>query len=316
VRQQRQPSIRVRYPMHTVSYESDICLGLHLQWNQTGVRVAGIGSSGSSANQFKDASCVYVTANYSIFVCDHHNDRIQMWPKGAATGITVSSISGDHPEYLTFDKNGLMYSTGHNVQRVLRFTSNFASSTIVAGQLNSGSNAANELDDPWGMQLDDNLNLYIAERTNERVVKWPLGATTGTIVIANNANTPKFYGLQLAPNSTDRVYLSSVEANEVYLWVFNAASPLVTLSQVTGSPSSLSKPYGIKLDPYGNLYVADENNNRIVKYCVNHTIGTVPVGGSGSTPSLSKPIDVAFDVDLNMYVLDQGQSAVYKYGLL
>lgn len=179
-------------------------------------------------NQFKDPGCVYVDANDTIFVCDHHNVRVQMWRKSATTGVPVSSISGDHPEALTFDKNGFMYSTGHDVNRVVRFTPNFASYTVVAGQVGAGSAAADRLQDPWGMDVDDNLNLYIAERGNQRVVKWAPSATTGVIVIANTGTTPKFNGLRLVPNTTNQVCVSSEDGNKVYQWTFNAANPSKT----------------------------------------------------------------------------------------
>ena len=70
---------------------------------------------------------------------------------------------------------------------------------------------------------------------------------------------------------------------------------------------------GIFLDPYDNLYVADTNNNRVVMFCANSTVGTVAVGGTGTTPSLNQPMDVVVDSDLNLYVITQVNSQVIKF---
>ena len=261
---------------------------------------------------FQDPSCVEIDANDTMYVCDHHNYRVQMWPKGASTGIKIIDTTGaDHPEALTFDKNNYLYLTGHDEQRVVRFTPypSFSSLTIVAGVTASSGSTLNKLNNPYGMDLDDNLNLYVAERGNKRVVKWPSGASSGSIVVSGSK---EFYGLVLSRFSTNQVYVSSEEGNAVYLWTFNASSASVTLTAVDSSTSTLKKPRGLQYDIYNNLYVADRDNNRVVMYCPNATVGRVAVASS----SLKQPYDVAFDSDLNMYVVDGGTHNVIKFNRL
>ena len=238
-----------------------------------------------------------------------------MWTKGATTGVMIIDTNLlDHPEALTFDKNKFLYMTGHNVQRVLRYPPNFSNFTIVAGITNISSTALNNLDNPLGMDLDDDLNLYIAERDNKRVVKWAPNATSGTIVIGTGT-TPKFYGLLLSLYTDNQVYVSSEDADAVYLWTFNASLPTVTLTQVNGTPPALDKPRGIEYDIYGNLYVCDKVNKRVVMYCVNSTMGKIAVVDNAATV-LQQPDDVAFDSDLNMYVVDNKGQKVIKYDRL
>ena len=287
-------------------------LGTYLRWNQTGVLVAG-GTMGSAANQFNDPCCIYIDANDTLYICDHHNYRIQKWKNGATIGETVVDTGSDHPEALTFDKNGFMYVTGHNKQRVLRYPPNSDNGTNVAGQFGVASTAFNNFNNPLGMAVDDNLNLYVAERDNQRVMRWPLNALIGTAVIPNTAASSKFYGLLLSPDSSDKVYVSSEEKDSVYLWTLFAPSASGTYTQVNSSTGNLNKPRGLSLDPYGNLYVADKDNKRVVMYCVNSTMGKVVAGGTGSTPTLQKPDDVALDSNLNLYVVDEGAQSVYRY---
>ena len=252
-----------------------------------------------------------------MYVADHHNYRVQRWNRSATTGETVVFIGDvglDHPEGITFDKNGYMYISGHNYERVIRYPPNFTAGTNVAGQPGVGSAALTDLKKPLGLIVDDNLNLYVAERDNQRVMKWAPGASSGTIVVPDTGKN--FYGILLSLYNSNQVYVSSEEQKSVYLWTFNASAPAVTLTQVNGTPATLGAPRGIRYDKYGNLYVADRTQHRIVMYCVNSTIGRVVIGGTGSTPVLTEPYDVDFDSDLNLHVLDGAGDRAIKYDLL
>ena len=277
--------------------------------------IAGTGTGGSAFTQFQEPGFIYIDANDTLYVADHHNYRVQKWPKGAATGTRIVNIGtgADHPESITFDKNGNLYVTGHNYQRVLRYPPNFSSGTTVAGTGGSTGSTTSLMNDPLGMDVDDNLNLYVAERENKRVVKWAPSASSGIIVV--NAGV-KATGLLLYPYSSNQVHFSSEEANVIYLWTFGASSPSVTLSFVNSSTSTMKSPRGIKYDIYGNLYVADKGNKRVVMFCANRTTGRVVMGDSGTTPALGKPQDIAFDSQMNLYVSDEDKQAVFKYDLL
>ena len=87
------------------------------------------------------------------------------------------------------------------------------------------------------------------------------------------------------------------------------------IHQVNDTPSTLNAPRGIEYDKYGNLYVCDRSNKRVVMYCVNSTMGRVVVADNAATV-LQNPYDVAFDSDLNMYVLDGDGQRVIRYNRL
>jgi hypothetical protein len=82
--------------------------------------------------------------------------------------------------------------------------------------------------------------------------------------------------------------MSDEDKNEVYFWKFNATSSSVAYTNVVGSPDKLSKPRRMKLDAFCNLYVADNDNSRIVMYCVNSTNIIIVSATNG------KPVDLAF----------------------
>jgi len=91
------------------------------------------------------------------------------------------------------------------------------------------------------------------------------------------------------------------------------------------SANSLSYPQDVALDSSGNLYVADEGNNRVLFYPSGSTTATRVYGQNGSfttgTPndggisanSLYEPYGVTLDTIGNLYVADWDNSRVLMY---
>jgi len=82
----------------------------------------------------------------------------------------------------------------------------------------------------------------------------------------------------------------------------------------------LNNPYGVAVDPAGNLYIADTFNNRVRKVS-NRVITTVAgdgtVGFSGdngpaTSAQLADPWSVAVDSAGNLYIADYGNNRIRK----
>ncbi|CAF2928102.1 unnamed protein product [Rotaria sp. Silwood2] len=227
-----------------------IILGSNLRWNQTGKVISGTESAGSSSTKFTNPYCLVIDANNTLYVCDHHNDRVQKWFAGAISSITIAgtgvgsgATSLPHPQYLTFDKNGYMYVTGHVLDEVLRFPPNSPIGTVVVGTGMSG-NAFSQLDTPTDIVVDDNFNVYVVDSKNRRLMKWPPNATSD-IVMISDFNRDGIVGLLFASGSTDEVYLSDSKTNTIYLWKFNESVPTMTLTQVNSTINTLNKSQDI-----------------------------------------------------------------------
>ena len=77
--------------------------------------------------------------------------------------------------------------------------------------------------------------------------------------------------------------------------------------------------WGVFVDPFGNLYVSDYENNRVLKFppgSTGATNGVTVAGGNNmgsGTNQLSMPYGVFVDLSGNMYVADAGNSRIMKY---
>jgi DNA-binding beta-propeller fold protein YncE len=73
---------------------------------------------------------------------------------------------------------------------------------------------------------------------------------------------------------------------------------------------------GIKIDTYLNIYVVDDNNNRVQMFCANNQTG-ITIAGSGSAGNSATqfqgPRGIAFDSAMNMYIGDTHNQCVQKF---
>jgi archaellum component FlaF (FlaF/FlaG flagellin family) len=98
----------------------------------------------------------------------------------------------------------------------------------------------------------------------------------------------------------------------------NAANTGVTVAGGNGEGSAANQfdlPWGLVLDNHGNVYVADDLNNRVQRWAPGATSGTTVAGGNGAGSAgdqLDSPLDVAFDGD-NLYISDRLNDRVQRW---
>ena len=240
-----------------------------------------------------------------MYICSHTIKYIQTWTSGAASRTQITTNYGDHIDYVAFDPDGYMYTNSHDKSLVRRFVPDNLTGIIYAG---AGSNIVGSLDYPVGITVDDNFNLYIADRKNNRIAKRELNGTSLISVINTASVVTDLGALALPHHSSNQIYMSDQGKNSVYLWAFNATTPSAAFTQINDG-TILKAPRGIKLDADDNLYVADEDNKRIVMFCANSTTGVVIANLT------SKPRDLAFDSQFNLYVALESKE-IMKYSVL
>jgi secreted PhoX family phosphatase len=90
------------------------------------------------------------------------------------------------------------------------------------------------------------------------------------------------------------------------------------------SPTGLDQPYGMTFDKYGNVWVSDTNNNRIVEFKTPFTINepsSVVIGSPSfdkgvyptSASSLAAPYGISFDKSGNLWAVDYYDNRILEY---
>jgi outer membrane protein OmpA-like peptidoglycan-associated protein/sugar lactone lactonase YvrE len=149
------------------------------------------------------------------------------------------------------------------------------------------------------------------------------GAPTPGPATSANLGTPT----GVAADASGNVYLTDQANNEV-----DKVSAAGTLSVVAGNgsmgaptpgpatSSRLKNPTGVAVDASGNLYIADEGNQRVEKVDTSGTLSVIagtgsmgaPTPGTATSSQLRFPFAVAVDASGNVYIADEGNSVVEK----
>jgi uncharacterized protein (TIGR03437 family) len=198
---------------------------------------------------------------------------------GAATGAELNS-----PNALAFDPSGNLYIADllDQVVRVVTTSSGtintYAGVGLTSGFKGDSGPAGNAwLSFPAGIAFDSAGNLYIADSNNHRIRK--VAGATGKISTVAGTGAAGYNG--------DGIPATSAE---------------------------LYKPTGVLVDPGGNLYIADSENNRIRRVDASTGIITTVAGngnpgysgdgGGAIEASLWLPYAVAMDSAGNLFIAD------------
>ncbi len=201
-----------------------------------------------------------------------------------SNGSEATDVSLSQPSGLAFDSAGDLFVADTNDSQILEV--NVAGVlSVVAGTGQQGFGGDNgpatsaQLDSPLGVAVDSSGNIYIADTHNNRVRE----VSGGTITTIAGTATPGFSG----------------------------DGGVATTAQ-------LSYPSAVAVDSKFNVYIADQNNNRI-REIINGTINTIAGngqqgysgdGGAAINAALNLPGGVAVDSSFNIYIADTNNNSV------
>ncbi|NUN70321.1 MAG: SMP-30/gluconolactonase/LRE family protein [Bacteroidetes bacterium] len=216
-------------------------------------------TGGISATSMNNPNSVVVDAQGRLWVADRDNNRILRFDNasskassaaadgvlGQATfttnkaGIAADSLNA--PASLAVDKNGRLWVADRANNRILRFDAaaakaNGAAANGVLGQpdfvTRTSGTTASTMSAPWGVAADASGRVWVADRSNSRVLRFDSAATRANGAAAN--------GVLGQANFTSSAYAKT--------------------------QGGLGEPRGVAVDLRGRLYVADEGNTRIMVY--------------------------------------------------
>ena len=190
---------------------------------------------------------------------------------------------------------------------------------------------------PFGVAIDGAGNLYFADNENERIRKVGTNGVITTVAGTNSAgysgdggaatnarlNVPSgvaldaFGNLYIADMSNNCIRM--VGANGIISTVAGTNSAGYSGDGGAAVNASLWMPVGVAVDCLGNLYIADEYNNRIravntsgiiTTVAGNGALGYSGDGGAAAGASLTLPAGVAVDATGNLYIIDGYNSRI------
>ncbi|HTX34442.1 MAG TPA: NHL repeat-containing protein, partial [Bryobacteraceae bacterium] len=312
----------------------------------------------ATAAAFVGPMAIAVDAADHVYIADNNNQRIR---KVSSTGIIttfagggaaldgtyeIPAVSGSifEPQGLAFDSAGDLYivesAASCLIDKVTPDGTIHHVAGVGCGFSGDGGPAANaQLLFPQGIAVDSQGNLYIADRNNNRVRKIDANGTISTFAGNGQVGYSGDGGLatsaslslpaSVAIDAGGNVYIAD-QYNDAIRKV-NRAGIITTVAgngtsgfSGDGGPAtsaSLDLPYGVAIDPAGNIYVSEQNNRRVRRVSVSGTISTVVGngisnfagdGGQATQAALDFPSGVKVDSLGNLFIADSMNHRVRK----
>ncbi len=310
----------------------------------------GDGGPANSA-QLSEPYSVAVDSAGNLYIAEFGNNTIRLVTGGVITtvaGNETAGFTGDNgvataaelsgPHGVAVDSAGNLY-IADSANNVVRKVSSGVITTI-AGNVTPGFSGDNgpatsaQLNFPVSVALDSAGNLYIADELNHRVRKVSTNGTITTVAGNGNFGFSGDNGPATSAQLTSPTGVAVDSAGNLYIADGSARVRKVSNGVITtvagngtqgfggdngpAASAELSVPTGLALDAAGNLYIADQDNNRVreVSNGVIFTIagngihGYLGDNGPATSAALSSPTGVAVDTAGNVYIADSNNSVI------
>jgi PKD repeat protein len=313
---------------------------------------AGDGGQATSA-QLNLPTGVAVDGQGNLYIADYVNHRIRKVSSGIITTVAGTGTAGysgdggqatsaqlDYPFGVAVDAQGNLYIADQVNQRIRKVSGGIITTvagTGTAGYSGDGGQATSaQLNNPIGVAVDGQGNLYIADYMNHRIRKVSSGiittvAGTGTAGYSGDggqATSAQLDGpVGVGVDAQGSVYIAD-QGNQR---IRKLSGGIITTVAGTGTAgflgdggqatsAQLNSPFGVAVDGQGNLYIADASNHRVRKVsggiittvAGTGTSGYSGDGGQATSAQISEPVGVAVDGQGNLYIADYDNQRIRK----
>ncbi|MBF0528112.1 MAG: hypothetical protein HQK55_02330 [Deltaproteobacteria bacterium] len=281
------------------------------------------GSGGTANGQFNSPGAMALDGFGNVYVTDTGNDRIQKFSsdgKFLAAWGSNGTANGQFsaPRGIALDGSGNVYVTDTDNNRIQKFSS--SGQFLLAWGSRGSSNG--QFNGPYGIAVDVSGNVYVSEYYNARVQKfnnagqfllaWGSSGSgngqfqnpTGMVVDGfGNVYVADWLAGFFGPENNGRI--QKFTSTGQFLAVWDGSDP---------GKGLFSGPEYLAVDGSGNIYVTDENDNRVQKLDGNGQL-LVTLPSSAGDLNLSSPEGIVVDISGNVYVTteDKNKIAVFAF---
>ncbi len=228
-------------------------------------------SNSITNSNLTNAYSLFVTISNDIYV-DTLNSigGVSKWISNLTNGILIMRTCQKCWD-LFVDINNMLYCSLGERHQVIAKSLNYSTNIflIVAGT-GSADTALNTLDNPRGIFVDINFDLYVADCGNDRIQLFHSGKLTGiTIAGSSSSNTTITLNCPtgIILDADKDLFIVDNGNNRIVRSGLNGFQCLLGCSGSNGSASNqLNSPWSLSFDSYGNIFVIDQGNNRIQKF--------------------------------------------------
>jgi len=227
------------------------------------------------------------------------------WDQNATTFANNFTI-GTYPYALYIDTNNSIYTINLQNGRILIWMNNSTDPNLIL-YTNLSSYA-------YSIFVTTNGQIYVGEYSSiKQIIQFSNSYSNQTTTIAT-VSSSHIYGLFVDLNNT--LYCSMFNGHKVVKKSLNDSSLTMTTVAGTGSQGSTSNmlkfPLGIFVDTNFDLYVADQQNNRIQLFRLGQTNGITVAGDTSAnlTISLNNPRDVILDGNKYFFIADSSNHRI------
>ncbi|CAF1106013.1 unnamed protein product, partial [Rotaria sordida] len=318
--------------------------------DKNGTLVAGGNGEGAGLNQLNVPTYIFVDQQQTVYVSDRDNHRVMKWNKDAKEGIVVAGGQGEgnaltqlsHPQGLFVDTLGTIYVADTVNDRVMRWPKGAKLGTVivggndqlsvpivipniaanerwkqngvtVAGGHGKGS-ATNQLNEPFGLFVDDDQTIVIADCWNHRIIQWKMGDTNGQVVAGGHGQGDRLDQLYqptdvLIDKETDSLIICDSVNLRVVRWSRRSGT---TQGEILINNIDC---WGLAMDDQRYLYISDRYDT-VRRYQIGDKNGTIVAGGNDYGADLNQLNGRSYifvDQQQTVYVSDYSNHRVMKW---
>jgi sugar lactone lactonase YvrE len=171
---------------------------------------------------------------------------------------------------------------------------------VVAGNETAGSSST-QLNQPKGVAVDQMGAVIVADSSNYRIQRFPLGTIVGTTIASNNSYNLLGQMRDLHIDVNNNIYVTDSDYSRIVKF-YPGSGIGVVLAGSSGQGTAadqLNGPFGNFVDGNQTLYIADSGNQRVQMWPAGATTGITVAGvtnSSGSTlAKLNNPRAIVVD---------------------